>query len=198
LLFAIMMLMTFAPKIATIIDVLARPGESLFGARVANRQFAFVCSAGRQIEYAWGMRAEKDSKTALTQQYRASAQILGFVGGRCHKCGTVQFPRLGKCVNPQCHAAGSLEDQPLSDEPARLLTFTSDWLQYSPSPPLNVGLVQFDNGARVLMEIVDVDPKQLRIGLPVRPMFRIKERDLLRHYDRYFWKAAPLDSTEAR
>ena len=64
--------------------------------------------------------------------------------------------------------------------------------------PLNVGLVQFDNGARVLMEFVDVDPKQLRVGLPVRPVFRIKERDLMLHYDRYFWKAAPLDSTEAR
>ncbi len=31
-------------------DVVARPGEFLFGGRLANRQFPFVCSAGRQIE----------------------------------------------------------------------------------------------------------------------------------------------------
>jgi len=30
--------------------VLARPGEALFGTRLANRQFPFICSAGRQIE----------------------------------------------------------------------------------------------------------------------------------------------------
>ena len=30
--------------------VLARPGEALFGGRLANRQFPFICSAGRQIE----------------------------------------------------------------------------------------------------------------------------------------------------
>jgi 3-hydroxy-3-methylglutaryl CoA synthase len=164
--------------------------------RKTETAYLKLLSFSRQLDYAWGMRGEKDAKTALSQQYRASDQVFGFVGGKCDACGTVQFPRLGKCVNPACQVSNSLIPYPLADEPARVLTFTSDWLQYTPSPPLYFGLVQFANGARVLMEIVDVDPTALRVGLPVRPVFRVKERDTLRHYDRYFWKAAPVAALE--
>jgi len=175
-----------APRIAQ----LTRIANALAAGNVEASYMRFL-SFGGVVNYAWGMRAEKDAKTALTQQYRAAAQVFGFVGGRCGKCHTVQFPRLGKCVNPSCRASGPLQDYPLADEPARVLTHTSDWLQYSPAPPFNFGLIQFDNGARLLMEIVDVDSDQLRVGLQVRMVFRIKERDRMRHYDRYFWKATP-------
>ena len=39
------------------------------------------------------------------------------------------------------------------------------------------GLVQFDNGARVLMEIVDVGPANFDVGTPLRMVYRIKEKD---------------------
>jgi len=44
--------------------------------------------------------------------------------------------------------------------------------------------------------MVDADPETLAVGLPLRMVFRIKERDGLRHYDRYFWKAAPAAQGE--
>jgi uncharacterized OB-fold protein len=71
-------------------------------------------------------------------------------------------------------------------------TFTADWLMFYPAPPLYVGLVQFDNGARVLMEMVDVDPAKFDVGSPLRMVFRIKEKDGRRHFNRYFWKAVPI------
>jgi uncharacterized OB-fold protein len=52
--------------------------------------------------------------------------------------------------------------------------------------------VQFDNGARVLMEMVDVDPASFDVGTRLRMVYRVKEKDDLRHYNRYFWKAAPV------
>ena len=73
-----------------------------------------------------------------------------------------------------------------------MATFTADWLMFYPSPPLYVGLVQFDNGARVLMEMVDVDPAKFDVGSALRMVFRIKEKDGRRHFNRYFWKAAPI------
>ncbi len=142
------------------------------------------------IELDWGMRAETDNKTALTQLYRIADQILGFVGGKCDACGVVQFPRFPACVN--CGAVASQQPHPLADEPAKVVTFTADWLQYSPSPPMYMGLVQFDNGARLLMEMVDVGAGGLEVGMPLQMCFRIKERDRQRHFDRYFWKAAPV------
>ena len=41
------------------------------------------------------------------------------------------------------------EQQSLRDEPAAVMTWTSDWLSYYPAPPLYVGFVQFRNGARL-------------------------------------------------
>jgi uncharacterized OB-fold protein len=141
------------------------------------------------VELDWGMRAETDNKTALTQLYRSEDQILGFIGGKCAKCEAVQFPRMPACVN--CGALGSQTPFALADQPAKVATYTADWLMYTPSPPLYVGLVQFDVGARLLMEMVDVDPSKLDVGTPLRMTFRIKERDAMRHFDRYFWKATP-------
>lgn len=157
--------------------------------RIEETAYLKLLSNDGHIELDWGMRAETDNKTALTQLYRSADQIFGFVGGQCSACNTVQFPRLPTCVN--CGAVDSQNPYALADEPAKVATYTADWLQYSPSPPLYMGLVQFDNGARLLMDIVDVGPQGLDVGTALSMTFRIKERDRLRGWDRYFWKAAP-------
>lgn len=141
------------------------------------------------IDLEWGMRAERDSKTALTELYRSADQILGFCGGRCERCGTVQFPRLPACVN--CGAVDAQVPYEFSDLQGKVMTYTADWLMYTPSPPLYVGMVDFDIGARLLMEMVDVGPQGIDVGTPMEMVFRIKERDSRRHFDRYFWKATP-------
>jgi 3-hydroxy-3-methylglutaryl CoA synthase len=144
------------------------------------------------IDLEWGMRSERSSKTALTEQHRSAGQNAGFVAGGCPACATVQFPRLEYCVNPECGApAAAFDDVPLADAPARLLTHTSDWLSYHPAPPLHVGFVQFDNGARLIMEVVDVGPEGIEPGASLSMVLRIKERDRPRGYNRYFWKSTP-------
>ena len=158
-------------------------------ARIEESAYLKLLSNDGHVELDWGMRAETDHKTALTQLYRSSDQIFGFVGGQCGACGAVQFPRLPTCVN--CGKTDTQTPRPLADEPAKVATYTADWLQYSPAPPLYMGLVQFESGARLLMEIVDVGPGGIDVGTPLSMSFRMKERDRLRGWDRYFWKAAP-------
>lgn len=157
--------------------------------RIEDTSYERMLSFEGHLELDWGMRAEMDQKTALTQSYRAADQILSFKGGRCGACNAVQFPRLPSCIN--CGAVDSQTPYALADEPAKVATFTADWLQYNPSPPLYVGLVQFDNGARILMEMTDVGPEGIEVGTPLEMRLRIKERDKIRHFDRYFWKAVP-------
>jgi 3-hydroxy-3-methylglutaryl CoA synthase len=157
--------------------------------RIEETAYVKFLSFEGHVALDWGMRAETDSKTALTQLYRSADQILGFVGGKCQRCATVQFPRMPACVN--CGALDSQLPFALADEPATVATYTADWLMYTPSPPLYVGLVQFGIGARLLMEMVDIRPGGLEVGTPLNMVFRIKERDLSRHFDRYFWKATP-------
>lgn len=158
--------------------------------RIPETAYLKLLSFDGELELDWGMRAETDSKTALTEYYRSSDQILGFVGGQCEQCRQVQFPRMPACV--KCGAAGSLKPYSLLGKSARVATYTADWLMYTPAPPLYVGLVQFDVGARVLMEMVDVGAGGLDVGTPLEMTYRIKERDKLRHFDRYFWKATPV------
>ena len=80
----------------------------------------------------------------------------------------------------------------MADEPAKIMSFTEDWLSYKESPPFQYGQVQFDCGARLIMEFADADIGQLEVGMSLRMAFRIKDFDQRRGgYRRYFWKAVP-------
>jgi 3-hydroxy-3-methylglutaryl CoA synthase len=158
---------------------------------LATDSYLRMLSFYEGIDLEWGMRAEKSGKSIPSEQSRSTDQIAAFVAGACGACGTVQFPRLQACVKCQASAAG-FRAVPLRAAPARVLTSTADWLSYHPAPPLHVGFVQFDNGARVLMEMVDVGPAGVERDQPLRMVYRIKERDRLRGYNRYFWKATPV------
>jgi 3-hydroxy-3-methylglutaryl CoA synthase len=161
--------------------------------RYVTEDYLRMLSFQGDIDLEWGMRAEKSGKAALTEAYRNAHQLSHFNAGRCKACGTVQFPQLAYCVNPACRApASEFEPASLVDEPAKILTYTADWLSYHPAPPLYVGFVQFDNGARLLMETVDAPAEAIDVGVPLRMVFRIKERDSIRGFNRYFWKATPV------
>jgi 3-hydroxy-3-methylglutaryl CoA synthase len=145
----------------------------------------------------WGMRGEKAVKTALTEQYRSTAQLAGFVAGRCAACSTVQFPQLPYCLTPGCNAPrAQFTPHPLVDEAAQVLTYTADWATFHLAPPLYVGFVQFASGARVLMEMADVGPEGPEVGMPMRVVCRIKDVDRQRGYPRYFWKATPASPSD--
>jgi len=145
----------------------------------------------------WGMRGEKEVRTALTDLYRSVDQIWKFQAGRCVGCGTLQFPQLAYCVS--CNApAEKFESIPLMDRIGKVLTHTADWLTCYPFPPLHAGFIQFGDDARLLMEIVDIGREGLAEGANVKMVFRIKDRDALRGWTRYFWKATPDQNTGER
>ncbi|HLL28805.1 MAG TPA: 3-oxoacyl-[acyl-carrier-protein] synthase III C-terminal domain-containing protein [Xanthobacteraceae bacterium] len=138
-----------------------------------------------------GMRAEADKLTPLSALWRNRETVTSFMGGRCTKCGTLQFPRTNICVNPNCNAMHTQEPHPFADEIGKINSYTADRLTYSPDPPACYGMIQFDAGGRVMIDFTDVDAGDLAVGLPMRMMFRIKDIDQQRGFRRYFWKAAP-------
>ncbi len=172
------------------------PGLEPDAGKPETSYLKYLSFAGR-IDLEWGMRAEMDNKTALTAAWRDHARTARFEGGTCRQCGTVQFPSLRVCVNPDCNAQDSQDPTSLADAPARVMSHTSDFLAYTPHPPFQFGHIDFDNGARVLMEFTDTDREELRPGLPVRMVYRIKELDPKRGFRRYFWKAVPVRAAQA-
>lgn len=138
----------------------------------------------------FGKRAEVDRQTALTTLYRNRAMLTGFVGGKCEKCGTVQFPKSHYCVNPECDALDSQSPHPMADTRGHVLTWTADSLTFSPDPPAYFGMVEFEGGGRMMLDFTDVEPETLDIGALVRMQFRVREVDHERGFKKYFWKAA--------
>ena len=141
-----------------------------------------------------GMRAEADKGTPLSLLYRNRDMITSLIGGRCRTCGTVQYPRGRYCVNPQCNALDSQDDQPFADRPASVMSYTADRLTYCPDPPAYYGMIQFNGGGRMMSDFTDVDEGKVDVGTPMRMTFRIKDVDAARGFVRYFWKAAPVTS----
>jgi hydroxymethylglutaryl-CoA synthase len=144
-----------------------------------------------------GMRAEADKLTPLSALWRNRETVTSFMGGRCTKCGTLQFPRTNICVNPNCNAMHTQEPHPFADQIGKINSYTADRLTYSPDPPACYGMIQFEQGGRVMIDFTDVDAGELAVGQPMRMMFRIKDIDQQRGFRRYFWKAAPAGAKEA-
>ena len=143
------------------------------------------------IEQDGGLRAETDKQTALTTLYRNKEMVIGFVGGKCEKCGTVQFPKSRVCVNPNCGEFNSQEDHPMSEVGTRIQSWTADNLTYSPDPPQHFGMVTFEEGGRLMADFTDVDVGEVAVGGQMRMVFRVKAHDEKRGFNKYFWKAAP-------
>jgi hydroxymethylglutaryl-CoA synthase len=138
-----------------------------------------------------GKRAEFSPRPVLTALYRNRKAVLGLVGGRCTRTGTIQYPRSEISVDQTTLAVGTQEDYPLADRPARIMTYTADSLTYTPDPPNYYGMVEFEGGGRMMAEFTDVDPGAIEVGAPMRMMFRVKARNDQTGFIQYFWKAAP-------
>jgi uncharacterized OB-fold protein len=148
------------------------------------------------LDVDFGMRGERDQRTAHSVAYRKRDAMSAFKGGRCEGCGTVQFPRARICVNPECHALDRQAPYRLADSRGRLKTFTEDWQAYSPRPPYVYGNVEFAEGGNLFMEITDTEPGELQVNDAMRFVYRIKDEDRARGFRRYFWKATKVRTPE--
>jgi uncharacterized OB-fold protein len=144
------------------------------------------------LEMELGMRGERDNRTAQSVAWRKRRTVTALMGGRCRDCNTVQYPLTRACVNPSCRAFDTQEEFALADCPAKVKTFTEDWLAFTPAPPLVYGNVAFVAGGNAFIEFTDATPGETAVGQPVRFVFRLKDRDALRGFHRYFWKAVPM------
>ena len=149
------------------------------------------------IQTEMGIRAEAPTQTATTVLWRKNKMILGLVGGKCRECGTLQFPKHDICVNPTCGAVHSQDDHEFADEPAVVKTFTGDMLSVSVDPPAIYGMVQFENGGRLMADFTDCELDDMKVGLPVKMEFKRKGVDVERGFTNYFWKAVPVPEAAA-
>lgn len=147
-----------------------------------------------QLEIDRGRRAAAARASAHSVAWRERETVLGFVGGRCTRCGTVQFPRSLRCVASGCHSADPMDPVRFADREGRVLTCTADHLAYSPRPPVHYGFVDFEGGGRVLLEMADVEAHPVAPGARVRMVFRLRGNPAAGGPRSYFWKAIGMQA----
>lgn len=174
---------SFKPR-RTVAQQLALGGEELNYTR-------FLFYKG-QLALEAGMRGEQDKKTALTTMYRHRQALAGLVAGRCSVTGEVHFPPSRLSYTPGAPALDTQVPHKLAERLGTVLSWSAESLSFHMAPPNHYGQIDFDGGGRILMEFTDIRPGEVSTGSRMEMAFRIKDRDELRGFKRYFWKATPV------
>lgn len=132
---------------------------------------------------------------AAPVSFRREPWKFAFAASRCSTCGTRHLPPARVCF--KCRVPGPMEDERLADVAGTVATYTIDRLTYSPSPPMVAAVVDFDGGGRLLCELTDVLPEDVRIGSRVGMTFR-RLFTASNGVHNYFWKARLMQEAEER
>jgi uncharacterized OB-fold protein len=104
--------------------------------------------------------------------WRAFKERYGLVGSACGSCGRHFFPSRVLC--PECRRKGKVRGHKFSGK-GKVYSFTV--IRTPPEGfeiyiPYVMVMVELEEGARVVSQMVDCKPEDVRIGMPVEACFR--------------------------
>jgi len=108
---------------------------------------------------------------SVPRAWRERIRKYRLLGGRCSSCGSVVYPHRAVC--PYC-GHEQLEAVELPRR-GRVLTYTV--IRHPPrgfegQSPYVIAVVELEGGARMLAQLTDVNPEDVRIGMEVEAVFR--------------------------
>ncbi len=132
-------------------------------------------------------RRPEPDRPSSSAAYRNEDWKFGLVASRDQESAEMFLPPSR--VSPD-GGIDQMDRIAMADAVGTISAFTIDKLVYSPSPPVVFGIIDFDGGGRLPIEIADVDADEVKVGDKVEMTFR-------RLYigdgiSNYFWKARPL------
>ncbi len=132
--------------------------------------------------------------------WRTIPQRYNMTGQKCKKCGHVSFPPKGVCK--YCNSSSDFEEVKLSGR-GKVHTFVL--ISSGGAPPefaeqekaggrYTVAIVELAEGPKVIGQVADVDPKEVKIGMPVKAELRkiYTEEGVIR----YGFKFVPVGQEE--
>lgn len=143
-----------------------------------------------------GIRGEEAPPVRFSLIHREGKTMSALCGSRCKVCGTPQYPKQRACIDPECGVIDQMDDYYFYDRIGHIKSFTADRLAFTIAPPAMYGLIDFDEGGRLYLDITDCDPDSLEVGMPVRMSLRRRYADKRRGTYAYFWKAVPIDEED--
>jgi len=113
------------------------------------------------------------------------------IGERCTDCGAAFFPRRAVC--PRC-GSKDLEECKLGEKGA-VVSWTvvrNPPAGYEKYAPYVVALIELDDGVRILSQVVDVKPEEVKTGMRVEATFRRVREDGSSGIIEYGYKFRPV------
>ncbi|MHB8084898.1 MAG: OB-fold domain-containing protein [Dehalococcoidia bacterium] len=132
-------------------------------------------------------RAPLETPSAVAL-WRDSKNGLALYGVKCDACGTPQYPAQRICI--ECRTKDRFTEYGFADKIGKVITFSQDNLATSIDPPSTICAVDFEGGGRIMCDMTDRDPQEVRVGMPVEMTFR-RLRQVSGISD-YWWKCQPL------
>jgi hydroxymethylglutaryl-CoA synthase len=121
-------------------------------------------------------------------QWRENQGELRLHGTKCQHCGTPQYPPQRVCIN--CQTKDEMEPYSFTDRKARLFSFCHDYVTATVEPPVTVTVVDFDGGGRIICDMTDRDPEEIKVGMPLEMTFR--RLYYVGGIYNYWWKCQPV------
>lgn len=116
-------------------------------------------------------------KESIPLTWRRIQERYRMIGTKCETCSQCFFPSRSIC--PKCRRKGKITKIQFSGN-GKIHSYTTI---YSPPTgfedqvPYTIAIIELDEGARILGQIVDVQNGKLKIGARVEQCFRIIQRD---------------------
>jgi hypothetical protein len=112
------------------------------------------------------------SEFAVPFHWRKFRERYMFEGSRCEHCGEYFFPKRTSC--PKCRRHGKVIHTKFSGK-GRVFTYTV--IRAPPEGfriyvPYVIAIIELEEGTKVLSQIVDCAPEDVKIGMPVKTCFR--------------------------
>jgi len=116
-------------------------------------------------------------KESIPLTWRRIPERYRLMGAKCETCGKYYFPYRSLC--PKCRRRGKIVDVQFSGK-GKVYTHTTIYAGptgFEDKIPYVVAIIELEEGVKVLGQIDDCDPADVKIGAKVEKVFRIIQKE---------------------
>jgi len=124
--------------------------------------------------------------------WRAIPQRYNLIGTHCSNCNEYYFPPRNIC--PNCRRSAQMEEHKFkgTGTVVSCTTIYSATEDFERQTPYHLAIIQLDEGPRMTGQVIS-GPSGVKIGMKVKPVFRILGKEGDRGIIYYGTKFAPLE-----
>jgi 3-hydroxy-3-methylglutaryl CoA synthase len=121
-------------------------------------------------------------------QWREVKGELVLNGTRCKECGTPQYPPQRVCMI--CKTKDKMDPYNFNRVPAKVVTFSNDYIMETLDSPVTTTVVDFEGGGRMICDMTDRKLDEVAVGMDLEMTFR--KLYSVGGINNYWWKCTPV------